>query len=142
MDLPCFAMFYHVFFKHDLPSIHQALLILATLCNTLLATSCHVPRPVTLHALMDGSQYALAAQSGRKSLAATLGRPNEEGQRSSQVELRFGQVGSGQVTAGGSNIFQTCSNMFKRFSQSSIQNKSKQCSQFGIEQPKEPNMTI
>jgi hypothetical protein len=91
---------------------------------------------------MDGSQYALAAQSGRKSLAATLGRPNEEGQRSSQVELRFGQVGSGQVTAGGSNIFQTCSNMFKRFSQSSIQNKSKQCSQFGIEQPKEPNMTI
>jgi len=82
---------------------------------------------------MDGSQYALAAQSGRKSLAATLGRPNEEGQRSSQVELRFGQVGSGQVTAGGSN-------MFKRFSQSSVQNKSKQCSQFGIEQPKEPNM--
>jgi hypothetical protein len=61
---------------------------------------------------MDGSQYALAAQSGRKSLAATLGRPNEEGQRSSQVELRFGQVGSGQVTAGGSNIFQTCSNGF------------------------------
>jgi len=49
-------------------------------------------RPVTLHAVMDGSQYALAAQSGAKSLAATLGRPNEEGQRSSQVQLRLGQV--------------------------------------------------
>eukprot|EP00434_Breviolum_minutum_P041616 symbB.v1.2.037022.t1/scaffold5359.1/size28108/2 len=48
--------------------------------------------PVTLHAVMDGSQYALAAQSGAKSLAATLGRPNEEGQRSSQVQLRLGQV--------------------------------------------------
>ena len=34
VDLPCFTMFF--WFKHDLPSIHQALLILAnTLCNTL-----------------------------------------------------------------------------------------------------------
>ncbi|CAL1173919.1 unnamed protein product [Cladocopium goreaui] len=59
-------------------------------------------RPVTLHALMDGSQYALAAQSGRKSLAATLGRPNEEGQRSSQVELRFGQVAATMKKEGSS----------------------------------------
>ena len=122
--LPCFFLF-----KHDLPGIHQALLILATLCNTLcntlLATPCHVARPVTLHALMDGSQYALAAQSGRKSLAATLGRPNEEGQRSSQVELRFGQVGSGQVTAGGSQMFkhvQTCSNGFLNLQSKTNQN--------------------
>lgn len=49
-------------------------------------------RPVTLQALMDGQQYALAAHSGRKSIAATLGRPNEEGQRSSQVQLQLGQV--------------------------------------------------
>ena len=52
-------------------------------------------RPVTLHAVMDGSQYAMAAESGRTSLAATLGRPNEEGQRSSQVQLRLGQAGGG-----------------------------------------------
>ena len=41
---------------------------------------------------MDGQQYALAAHSGRKSIAATLGRPNEEGQRSSQVQLQLGQA--------------------------------------------------
>ena len=57
---------------------------------------------MTLHALMDGSQYALAAQSGRKSLAATLGRPNEEGQRSSQVELRLGQVAATMKKEGSS----------------------------------------
>lgn len=47
---------------------------------------------MTLQALMDGQQYALAAHSGRKSIAATLGRPNEEGQRSSQVQLQLGQA--------------------------------------------------
>ena len=53
---------------------------------------------MTLHAVMDGSQYALAAQSGAKSLAATLGRPNEEGQRSSQVQLRLGQVRNDEIS--------------------------------------------
>ena len=81
---------------HDLTVISQALSKhYSFLPHLATVAPCHVPRPVTLHALMDGSQYALAAQSGRKSLAATLGRPNEEGQRSSQVELRFGQVGIG-----------------------------------------------